>query len=264
MARTASGNIKVVVAAHKPYRMPDDPMYLPVQAGRQGHGPLPYQGDDEGENISAKNPTYCELTCLYWAWKNLPADYLGLCHYRRHFAGRHGGRRWQRVLTGAEAQALLQTAPVLLPKPRHYYIETNYSQYAHAHHAKDLDAARAILEEKYPACLPAFDTVMQRTWGHRFNMLLMRRDVLDAYCRWLFDILFTLEQRIDTTGYTPYDRRVFGFVSERLLDVWLESEGVPYREVAVVNMESQHWPRKIAAFLRRKFAAGAKARAPGA
>ena len=67
---------RIVVAAHKPYPMPQDPVYLPVQAGSALHEPLGLTGDDSGENISKKNPNYCELTCLYWAWKNLDADVL--------------------------------------------------------------------------------------------------------------------------------------------------------------------------------------------
>lgn len=246
--------IQIVVAAHKSYRMPRDGVYLPVQAGRALHEPLAWQGDDTGDNISAKNAGYCELTCLYWAWKNLEADAVGLCHYRRYFAGRRTGPRWERILTGEQARRLLERSAVVLPKPRRYYIETNYSQYAHAHNGADLDAVREILQERSPAEAAAFDRVMARTWGHRWNMLLMERDQLDRYCEWLFGVLFELERRIDTSGYDAYDRRVFGFVAERLLDVWLETEKVPYREAPLVNMESQHWPRKIAAFLRRKFA----------
>ena len=78
-------NIKIIVATHKKYQMPDDEMYLPVQVGSELNDNLGYQKDNDGENISKKNPYYCELTGLYWAWKNLDADYIGLCHYRRIF-----------------------------------------------------------------------------------------------------------------------------------------------------------------------------------
>ena len=78
-------NIKIIVASHKPYVMPEDKIYLPVQVGSYGKDSINFQRDDEGENISEKNPRFCELTGLYWAWKNLSCDYLGLAHYRRHF-----------------------------------------------------------------------------------------------------------------------------------------------------------------------------------
>ena len=181
--------IVIVVATHKEYRIAEDPMYLPVQAGRALHAPLPYTGDDTGKNISEKNPHYCELTCLYWAWKNLDADAIGLCHYRRYFSGKAFGNRWSRVLNTSQAEELLRKAPLVLPKKRNYWIETGYSQYAHAHHEEDLTKTRAILEEKWPRYVPAFDRTLGRTAGHRFNMFLMRRDLLNRYCSWLLQVL---------------------------------------------------------------------------
>ena len=240
--------LKIIVAAHKPYRMPEDPAYLPVQVGAAGKSSLgEWQRDDEGENISARNANWCELTGLYWAWKNLKADAVGLVHYRRHFKGAHG------IATGEELAKALEGVDAILPKKRNYFIETNYSQYAHAHHAIDLDRTRAILAERHPECVAAFDRVMGRTGGHRFNMLVMKRAALDAYCTWLFDILFELERRLDISSYSANDARVFGFVAERLLDVWLEANGRSYAELPVRNLESQHWPRKIVKFLLRKF-----------
>ena len=76
---------KIIIAAHKQYRMPDDPVYVPVQVGaacnKDADGnpvDLGFLKDNSGDNISAKNPHFCELTGLYWAWKNLEADHLGL------------------------------------------------------------------------------------------------------------------------------------------------------------------------------------------
>jgi hypothetical protein len=246
-------DIKFVVATHKEYRMPSSSLYIPVQAGAALHQPLPYIGDNTGDHISEKNRNYCELTCLYWAWKNLTADYLGLCHYRRYFGLHSGKDLWSSVLTQEQAERFMKKAPVLLPKKRNYFIETNYTQYIHAHNEQDLIVTRAILAETFPAYLPAFDDVMRSTIGHRFNMFLMRFDLLDAYCSWLFPVLSALEERLDISGYSENDSRVFGFVAERLLDVWVETNHIDYQECAVLHMESQHWLKKGTAFLSRKF-----------
>ena len=247
--------IKMLVALHKPYWLPQDDVYAPIRVGGAAIPGLEAAlSDDQGNNISNKNKYYCEMTALYWAWKNLDADYVGLVHYRRYFAGKRPlAGKFARIATRAEIEAALQKAPVILPKPRNYWIETTYSQYAHAHHAEDLDAVRAILAQQYPAYLAAFDRVMGRTKGHRFNMMVMRRDYFDRYCEWMFDVLARTEEQIDWHAYSAYDQRVFGFLAERLMDVWIETNEVPYTEMPVVFLESQHWLKKGTAFLRRKF-----------
>lgn len=246
-------DIKIIVATHKAYRMPEDTMYLPVQVGAEGKMSLGYTRDNEGENISSKNPNYCELTGLYWAWKNLKADYLGMAHYRRHFSGKKHGDKWKRIATRREMEAFLDEKEILLPPKRNYFIETTYNQYAHAHHAEDLDLTREILVEKYPEYVAAFDQCMKRTSGHKFNMFVMKREYADQYCEWLFSVLFELEKRLDISSYSKNDARVFGFVSERLLDVWLETNTMKYREIPVMFMEKQNWVVKGMNFLKRKF-----------
>lgn len=249
--------ILLIVATHKDYWMPEDDIYLPLHVGREGKEDLGYAGDNTGDNISRKNANYCELTGLYWAWKNLDADYIGLAHYRRHFSYKGArGTKQERVIKKEQLQKILRHTDVVLPTPRNYYIETNYSQYVHAHHAEDLEITRAIIKEKYPEYLLAYDMSMKKTYGHRFNMFIMKRDKFDAYCSWLFDILFELETRLDISKYSQNDARVFGFVSERLLDVWLNTNRIRYVELPYVFMEKQNWLVKGSAFLKRKFAAG--------
>lgn len=241
--------IAVLIACHKAYTLPTNPCYLPIEVGAALHE-RPIRGlisDCTGGNISAKNKNYCELTALYWAWKNLETAYIGLVHYRRYFAV---GRR---IAGEPDYMAVLAKVPVILPKPRHYWIETNYSQYVHAHHIQDLTLTRKILEERFPQYIPAYDSIMKRRSGHRFNMLVMRHDLLDAYCTWLFSILFEVEARLDTSDYDAYDARVFGFLAERLLDVWIETNHIAYAEMRVKYTESQNWLRKGTSFLLRKF-----------
>lgn len=246
---TASSDIKVIVASHKDYWMPSDAMYLPVQVGAKGNDFIPgFQRDDEGQNISSSNPRYCELTGLYWAWKNLKADYVGLAHYRRHFRGT--GERG--TLSDQEANELLGQAPVILPKKRKYYVETVQSHYAHTFDQAHLDIAREVLSEQSPDVLLAFDEHMKSTSAHIWNMAIMRRDIFDKWCSWLFPILEEIEKRIDFTDMTPFEERVLGRLSERLLDPWLDANNIPYVEVPVVGMEKINWPKKVSSFFAAK------------
>ena len=237
--------------------MPEDEIYLPVQVGAAGAAnDLGYSRDDSGDNISSKNKNYCELTGLYWAWKNLDADYVGLAHYRRHFTLRKGSDKKILPITGEELKPLLVNYDVLLPRKRNYFIDTTYDQYVHAHHKEDLDTTEAILKERYPEYLDAYNKVMKSTSGHRFNMFVMKKDIFDEYCGWLFSVLFELEKRLDISTYSAYDARVFGFVGERLLDVWLMTNKVNSKDIPYVFMEDQNWFKKGSAFLKRKFKHG--------
>ena len=245
-------DVKVIVATHKPYWMPADNLYLPIQVGAEGKESLGFTTDNTGDNISLKNANYCELTGLYWAWKNLKYDYLGLAHYRRHFTILRGTNDRRDFLTLDQARELLSGTDVLLPKKRYYWIETNYSQYVHAHHAADLEETRCIISERFPEYLPAYDRNMRRTSGHRFNMFIMKRDLVEKYCSWLFEILFELEERLDITEYSANDKRVFGFVSERLLDVWLETNSIKYKDIPYIFLEKENWITKGVNFILRK------------
>ena len=142
---------------------------------------------------------------------------------------------------------------ILLPKPRNYFIETNLSQFEHAHPAESMEKTKEIIAKKYPDYLTAFDQVMNRTKAHRFNMFLMEKHQFHEYCGWLFSILFELESQLDISSYSAYNQRIFGFISERLLDVYLEANRLSYAELPVMFMEKEHWIKKGAAFLKRKF-----------
>lgn len=248
---TNSPNIKIVVAAHKSYWMPNDPMYVPVQVGAAGKEAIPgFQRDDEGDNISEKNSRYCELTALYWAWKNLDADYIGLAHYRRYFAG--SGERG--VLTSEEAAQLVSKAPVVLPKKRHYVIETVGNHYAHTFDDAHLDTTRDSLRRLSPDVLPAFENHLSKRSAHIWNMAIMRRDILDDWCSWLFPVLGNAEVGIDFSDMSSFEERVVGRIAERLLDPWMKRSLTPYIECDVTSLEKIDWVKKGTSFLRAKFA----------
>ncbi len=253
------GKVRIIVATHKKYEMPKSEMYLPVHVGAKGKETIEnYQRDDEGENISEKNPYFCELTGLYWAWKNLNADYIGLAHYRRHFSiskklPNDVNGRIKLVLNENEASKMLENTDIILPGKRKYYIEDLYSHYKHTMYIEPLDETRKIIQEKYPEYIEEFDKLHKRTSAHMFNMFIMKKEILDSYCKWLFDILFELENRIDVSKYDNFHARFFGRISELLLDVWINTNNLKYEEVKVIDIEKVNWLKKGTSFLLAKF-----------
>jgi len=248
-------NVKVVIATHKKYDMPKDKLYLPLHVGAEGKDSLNYEMDNTGENISIKNPFFCELTGLYWAWKNLDSEYIGLSHYRRHFSSKKINKKdlINSVLTLKEADKILDNVDIIVPNLRKYYIETLYSHYEHTMYIEPLDITGEIIKEKYPEYMEEFDKLKKRTSSHMFNMFIMKKDKLDEYCTWLFDILFELEKRVDNSKYDNFHARFYGRVSELLLDVWLNTKGYKYEEVKVISMEKVNWFKKGTSFLKAKF-----------
>lgn len=269
-------DVKVIVATHKEYRMPDDEMYLPVYVGAirdeaDGNKRLKsYTRDDAGDNISDYNPGFCELTGLYWLWKNRHADYKGLVQYRRHFKGNHGSGGFSSILRREDIQPDLGQIKVFVPKKRKYYIESLYSHYAHTHYIVQLDATREIIERIYPDYIADYDNVIKRTSGYMFNMMILESELFDDYCSWLFDILFELKNELgvrtfsgdqeDGPELTDFQARFYGRISEIIFNVWLENKlrnntinSKEIKELGYINLEGESWPKKIASFFFAKF-----------
>ena len=251
-------NVKIIVAAHKKYQMPEDDLYLPLHVGAEGKDDIGYIKDNTGENISLKNPFFCELTGVYWAWKNLDADYIGLVHYRRYLTvakqiPKTEDEKFKKVLNKEDVNKLLEDTDIILPKKRKYYIETIYNHYKHTMYVEPLDITGEIIKEKYPEYYPEFEKLKKKTSMHAFNMFIMKKDLLDKYCTWLFDILFELEKRVDNSKYDSFHARFYGRISERLLDVWLETNKLSYKEVKLMDMQNVNWFKKGVSFLAAKF-----------
>lgn len=248
-------NVKILVATHKNYAMPKDDVYLPVFVGKDLHPDVnhTFQGDNTGDNISKKNAAYNELTAMYWGWKNLDLDAMGLVHYRRYLSLNHR-KSLDKVLSGQQVQDLLKDNDIILPTKRRYYIETNKSHYLHAHHHEPFEVMDQVIHQKYALYGDAFDIVMKRTWAHMFNMFIMKKKPLNEYLTWMFAVLADVEERTDISSYSTYEKRVYGFLSELLLDVWLEVHPqYQTKEVNYVFMEHTNWLKKGGKFVVRKF-----------
>lgn len=241
-----------MVVTHKFSKLPNDGIHVPMIVGPSKNN-IKFENslrDDIRDNIAYKNSNYCELTALYWAWKNVDVDVVGLVHYRRYFMDPNMKKN---VINSSVISEILKEVDVILPKKRNYYIENSWTHYQHNHNINDLIETKKIINELYPEYIDVFDKVMLYKKSHRFNMLIMKKEKFNQYSEWLFNILFELEKRIDITDYDQYQARVFGFISERLLDVWIEQNDISYREVPFKFTEKQNWIKKGANFLLRKF-----------
>ena len=207
---------KIFVMTHKKIAEISNEIYVPLQVGKAGKEDFGYLGDDTGDHISHKNASYCELTGMYWLWKNMKCDIIGICHYRRYFT------RDEKLLDKAYIEQEICHYPIIVPNSSCVKEESVYAQYEQIHNScKDLDICREVIAEKYPEYVAAYDFSMTARMVSVGNMWITRKDIYDRYCEWLFDILFEAEKRIDTTGYDDYQKRVMGFLSERLFRVWL-------------------------------------------
>ena len=243
-------DIRIYVVCHKPAYVPETPYLYPIQVGTALSGKkLPGMlHDDEGDNISERNKTYCELTAQYWAWKNEEADYYGFFHYRRYLAfdpslnkdDGWGNIAYDRISEEAIEEMKLQPEimrdlitkyDVISVRGRRYpRIKTEgkpmdvYHEYGMVpfQHRKDLDITLQILKEKYPAFAQTADSYMQSETAHECNMFIMKKEIYKNYCAWLFDILFEAEKRIDSTWYSVEEYRVMGYLAERLCGIYYE------------------------------------------
>lgn len=252
--------VTIGIAMHKPYPVPQGDIYLPIHVGVAMHPDVlaDMQGDDTGDNISKLNPYFCELTALYWLWKNDDSDYKGLVHYRRYFATRnffkrHGRDRFDRIIQGPELEKILKDTSVVLPKKRHYVIETIYSHYAHTMYAEHMELTRSVLQDMTPEYLDQWDTLMNRRSAHIFNMMIMDRDTFDAYCAWVFPILFEITKRLPPSQYDTFHARYPGRISEKLLNVWIMRNGIQFKELSTTFTEPINWWKKGTSFLKAKF-----------
>ena len=221
---------RLFIAVNAPGPCAEGPGYVPLQVGcalaTERFQPT---GDDTGDNISRFNPSFCELTGLYWMWKNDSSHIVGLMHYRRYFAPRrqHGlafGNH--QIAQSTDFEELGQGIDILVPDARHWEVhngtpETLLVQYGHYHHAHDMFLARDETLRRTPEYRDAFDYVMAGNTISHHNMFVARKAAIDEYCAWLFPILFAIEPHIPYEFYDRYQSRVFGFISERLFAVWL-------------------------------------------
>ncbi len=218
-------SISIFTITHVPFTPPENPIYIPLQVGASTHPDYGYLRDDTGDNISDKNKYYSELTGLYWIWKNnANADFLGLCHYRRFFLNEAGS-----LMNESEYMNILSNYDVMISQSR--LGPYNYKAiYARSHDIHNLEETGNVIKELYPDYYGTFQAVLADNHCYVGNLFVAPKKLFCAYCEWLFSIFFALEKRIDVSGYDDYHMRVFGFLSEQLLIVWIKQNNLSYYE----------------------------------
>lgn len=226
-------NIKILVCAHKKDYVRQDDVYMPIQVGKAISSiDLGFQGDDTGDNISDRNDWYAELTAMYWAWKNLKGvDYIGLCHYRRYFNFHTKGLSYSeyQIVKTEEIKKLNLDLPdvekglkhydVILPKFK-YYSTNLFRDYSFIHNSEEIRFLIKVIKQYYPAYYPALSQTLKCNKLLHYNMYIMSWQQFDSYSSWLFDVLDTLDKKFKSVHYTPLQRRVFGFMGERLMTTY--------------------------------------------
>lgn len=235
-------DVKIFVCYHKNTPVFESECIIPIHVGKANSSVnLNMIGDNTKDNISDRNGSWCELTALYWMWKNVQADYYGLFHYRRflNFNQIGGGYEvftdfsddniqqfgWtDEKIRNVCSQYDILTSPIwkIHPAGLPHMIQTNYDFYDKEHFIKDLDIVINLIKEKYPEIYPYALKSLYSTESFFANMMIMKKEYFNEYCEWIFDILFTAEQLIDISEYDSYQKRIWGFIAERLANCFLE------------------------------------------
>lgn len=181
--------------------------------------------DLTGDSIAALNYTFCELTALYWIWKNYPQnpeDLIGLLHYRRLFYDGTSIHAFLKKPFSDLALKKVMTKCDMLVPPLMNLSPNLYMHYQCCHFLSDLDTALYIAERRDGVSLGRYKRILTNlTSAHMFNMFISSRKVMDSYCEWVFPILFEAFAKLNLFGRSPYQLRSLGFLSERLFNLWI-------------------------------------------
>lgn len=222
------GKVKMLVACHKPSTVFQDDVYIPIHVGKALSS---YQmnmiGDDTGDNISVKNPMYCELTAEYWGWKNLnDIEYIGLCHYRRYFE--------TKITNDNIVDLLGNKYDVMLVDP----MIIRYSAGTHLLYGvsiEDISIFVTCIKEIYPEYYHQLCSYLKSNKLIPYNMFVMKKSLFDQFAEWQFSVLNSMEKYVKLSNYTRM-RRVYGYIGEVLLPLWCKCRELRIRYDGVIPM----------------------------
>lgn len=234
-----SDKIDIYTATHKKVELdlPSGYSLMEVNAAKRGEHWPGYLYDDTGENISEKNESYCELTVLYSLWKNSTADIKGLAHYRRYLSkDSHTGYHFYKLVSERKlkqdvmdletAEKILEQYEIILPLPYLPSVSTvrqNREEFCYERDLKNLDQ---VIDQFFPDYSSDYSKVMDSCHMSCWNMMIAKREIFDSYCEWLFDVLYRVESICDISQYDTQHKRLYGYLSEVLLNVYVRHQGL--------------------------------------
>lgn len=219
------------------YSIPKSNIYFPIQCGSDYTGlDLGIIHDNTGENISSQNKYWSEITGIYWAWKNMKkSTYIGLCSYRRFFNFSFDKKNPIKIKKINEIEEvntikipnldqIFSIYDIIIPIPYTYaypmqkIVQKNYNQ-------KDFEILEKAIKDVSPEYSLAYKKIYysSNTYiGH--NMFIMKWELFQEYCEWVFSILFEAKRHINPENYPITKVRVFGYMHELLLSVFIEKK----------------------------------------
>ena len=229
--------IEIFVLTHKCFELPQNDIYIPLLNGASLHEvDFGYLRDDSGDNISDLNNYYAEMTGEYWAWKNSDADIIGFCHYRRYFAKNIS----LKILEREDIEEMLNDHDIIMPNKAHMGmtniddIKRTREYLDYGPYIEEYCKLRDILERDYPEYLRHYDEMLHEKECHWFNMFICKKELADDYFEWVFEILSKLEKEIDFSKYPENQRRILGFLSERLINVYVKKNNLKVKEKPIL------------------------------
>jgi len=255
--------------------------FFPIQAGKElSNVNLGINVDNEGDNISIKNKMYCELTACYSAWKNFNFEYIGLMHYRRIFTERNFiskkslskfkyyikniyycfdckdlNHRYSNLIRiknkkdvekisnsfYAYLEANLLNYDIYLPKKISFKYLNLEQQFRLSHNTDDWLLFKKLINEYYPFLTESLETISKSRSFYAYNMFIMKKDIFDKYMDILFDLLFKMEAMVNLKNKTLYQRRLYGFLAERFLNIYvhylLQDKSIRLKELNTVFLD---------------------------
>lgn len=263
--------IRVYIITHKLFSIPEIDGYIPLLVGAINRPELKkkYLSDDTGDNLSLKNDSYCELTGLYWIWKNTTHEIVGLVHYRRYFADVFGykfksryfvknRRNAYKILTIEDLKRILDQYDLIVKESEvsRFSNEEVFRKHAHVGN-KNWDRLESLIRDYAPEYLDYFK-IMARDYKHiNCNMFVGKKIIIDKYCTWLFAILEKMDQINIYEEGQRYKNREMGYFAEILFGVWLLKNQITYTVTSSVNLATDdiedamlHWTYLPVFFLK--------------